>query len=252
MCQAVRRELAAVAIALLVSIAIGSVLMLCVGKSPGHVWWLMVTRTLSDKYSLGQVLYKATALVFTGLSVSVALDAGLFNIGAEGQMIAGVVACASVGAALPASTPAVIAIPLCTLVAAVAGACVGGAIGALRVFRDAHTVISSIILNAIVASVALWLGNELLFQNGTTTGPPIAPGAELPQFGFAGSAANASILLAAAAVAGVWWNRTRTTWGQALRAVGRDPLAARAAGISVNAVYLVAMLASGAFIWIGL
>ena len=70
-------------------------------------------RRRSDPYALGQVLYKATALVLTGLSVSVALDAGLFNIGAEGQVIAGVVACAVVGAALPASTPAIVAIPLC-------------------------------------------------------------------------------------------------------------------------------------------
>src|ERR1700760_2135853 len=101
--------------------------MLVAGKAPGHVWWLMVKRTLfTDTYSLGQVLYKATALVLTGLSVSVALDAGLFNIGAEGQVIAGVVTCASVGAALPTDTPAIIAIPLCTLAAAAAGALIGG------------------------------------------------------------------------------------------------------------------------------
>lgn len=246
MSPALRRELGAVTIALLVSVAIGSLMMLSVGKSPGHVWWLMVTRTLfSDTYSLGQVLYKATALALTGLSVSIALDAGLFII-PEGQVIAGVVTCASVGAALPASTPAAIAIPLCTLAAIAAGAFVGGCVGALRVWRGAHPVISSIIMNAIVASVALYIGNELLFQNGTTTGPPIASGAELPQFGFAGSAANASLILAAAAVAGVWWLRARTTWGKALLAVGRDPETARAAGISVNTVYLVALLASGA------
>ena len=168
------REAAAVAVALLASLAVGSALMLAAGKSPGHVWWLMVERTLfTDSYSLGQVLYKATALVLTGLAVSVALDAGLFNIGAEGQVTAGVVACAVVGAALPAGTPALVAIPLCILAAAAAGAAIGGAIGALRVWRGAHEVITSIMLNAIVAGIALWLGNELLFRNGTTTGPPI-------------------------------------------------------------------------------
>jgi simple sugar transport system permease protein len=240
-----RREALIVTIALLAAVAIGSSFMLFVGKAPGHVWWLMVSRVASDPYALGQVLYKATALALTGLSVSIALDAGLFNIGAEGQVIAGVVACATVGSALPAATPAIIAVPLCTLAAAAAGALVGGAIGALRVWRNAHTVISSIIFNAIVASVALWLGNELLFQNGTTTGPPIIAGAELPQLGFGGSSANAAIVLAVAAVAGVWWIRARTTWGQALIAVGRDPETARAAGISVDRVYLVTMLAAG-------
>jgi simple sugar transport system permease protein len=242
-----RSETLAVAIALLVSIAIGSALMLCAGKAPGHVWWLMVERTLfTDAYSLGQVLYKATALALTGLSVSIALDAGLFNIGAEGQVTAGVVACAAVGAALPAGTPAVIAIPACTLAAAAAGAAIGGMIGGMRAWRGAHEVITSIMLNAIVAGIALWLGNELLFQNGTTTGPPIAPGAELPQFGFGGSSANASLVLAVAAVVALWWLRARTTWGQALLAVGRDPAAARAVGISVGRVQVYAMLAAGA------
>jgi len=240
-------EAIAVAIALLVSIAIGSALMLCVGKSPGHVWLLMIERTLvSDTYSLGQVLYKATGLILTGLSVSIALDAGLFNIGAEGQVTAGVVACAAVGAALPAGTPAILALPICIAIAALAGGMVGGAIGVMRVRWNAHEVITSIMLNAIVSGVALWLGNELLFQNGTTTGPPIVVGAELPQFGFGGSSANLSLVIAIAAVVALWWLRARTTWGQALLAVGRDPAAARAVGISVGRVQLSAMIGAGA------
>ena len=240
------RELQAAAIALLASIAIGSLLMLIAGKAPGHVWWEMVTRTAGDSYRIGDVLYKATALTLTGLSVSIALDAGLFNIGAEGQVAAGVLACAVVGAALPAGTPAVLAIPACLGAAAAAGAVVGAMIGALRVARGAHEVITSIMLNRIVAGVALWIGNAMVFQGGTTTGPSIAPGAELPQLGFGGSAANASLVLAAVAVAAVWWLRSRTTWGQALRAVGRDPDAARSAGISVGRVRIYTMIGAGA------
>src|SRR5690349_7670587 len=99
-----RRELQAALIALLASVAIGSLLMLIAGKEPGHVWSSMVTRTLGDRYLLGQVLYKATGLALTGLAVSLALDAGLFNIGAEGQLTAGVLACAVVGVSLPANT----------------------------------------------------------------------------------------------------------------------------------------------------
>src|SRR5690606_15011379 len=102
-----RRELQAVAIALLASLAIGSLLMLIAGVSPGHVWWTMAARIASEPYELGQVLYKATALALCGLAVALALDAGLFNIGAEGQLTAGVLACGVLGAALPAGTPAV-------------------------------------------------------------------------------------------------------------------------------------------------
>lgn len=241
-----RRELQAAAIALLASIAIGSLLMLIVGKAPGHVWWAMITRTASDPYSLGQVLYKATALVLTGLSVSIALDAGLFNIGAEGQLTAGVLGCAMVGAALPAGTPAIVAIPICVLAAAAAGALVGGLIGALRVTRGAHEVITSIMLNAIVSGIALYLGNRVIFRGGTTRGAAIVAGAELPQLGFGGSSVNAAVVIALAGAAAVWWLRSQTTWGQAWRAVGQSPEAARTTGISVGRVQILIMTGSGA------
>ncbi|NVB83095.1 MAG: ABC transporter permease [Kofleriaceae bacterium] len=241
-----RRELQAAVIALLVSLAIGSILMLVAGKAPGTVWWAMVTRTATDPYAMGQVLYKATALMLTGLAVSIALDAGLFNIGGEAQLTAGVLACSSVGAALPAGTPAVVAIPVCVLAAAAAGAAIGATIGALRALRDAHEVITSIMLNAIVAGVALWLGNAVLFEGGTTRGAAIAPGAELPQLGLGGSSANAALVISLAAIVAVWLLRSRTTWGQAWLAVGRDPAAARSVGISVPRVQILVMTGAGA------
>jgi simple sugar transport system permease protein len=235
-----------VVIALLASIAIGSVLMLIAGKAPGAVWWTMLSRTASEPYAIGQVLYKATALMLTGLAVSIALDAGLFNIGGEAQLGAGVIACAVTGTALPAGTPAVIAILLCTLAAAAAGAVIGAIIGVLRVTRGAHEIITSIMLNAIVAGVALWLGNATLFEGGSTRGAPIAPGAQLPQLGFGGSAANASLFLAIAIVGFVWFLRARTTWGRAWLAVGSNPEAARSVGISVGRVQILVMTGAGA------
>jgi len=241
-----KRELHTVAFALLVTIAVGSLLMMIAGKQPGHIWLQMITRTWSSSYAMGDVLYKATAIVLTGLSVSIALDAGLFNLGVEGQLTAGVLACAVVGAALPAGTPAIVAIPLCTLAAAGAGGLIGGVIGVLRVTRDAHEVITSFMFNAIVVGISLWIGNAVLFQNGTTTGPAIVPGAELPQLGIGGSSANVSVAFAIGAVVAIGLLRTRTTWGHALRAVGRDPAAARAVGISVGRVQIVVMIGAGA------
>jgi simple sugar transport system permease protein len=240
-----RRELQAAAIALLASMAAGSVLMLIAGKSPAHVWWAMLTRTASDPYLFGQLLYRATGLALTGLGVAIALEAGLFNIGAEGQVTAGVLVCGIVGAALPAGTPSVVAIPVCLLAAAAAGGAIGGAIGGLRVWRGAHEVITSIMLNRVIAGVALYLGNRFVFRNGTTTGAAIAPGAELPLLGLGGSPVNASIVLAALAIAGMWWLRSRTTWGVAWRAVGQSPEAARATGIASGKVSVLVMIGSG-------
>ena len=233
-------------IALLASMAVGSILMLVIGASPGHVWWQMVTRVLGSEYQLGQVLYKATGLALTGLAVSIALDAGLFNIGGEAQLGAGIFACALVGTALPAGTPAILAIPLCTLAAAAAGGLVGGAIGVLRAKRGAHEVITSIMFNAIVAGVVLVEGSAHIFQGGTTTGPTIVAGAQLPRLPLGGSAANCGLFVAIGAVALVWWLRARTTWGQAWLAVGRDPDAARHVGISVERVQILVMAGAGA------
>ncbi|MEO8701772.1 MAG: ABC transporter permease [Kofleriaceae bacterium] len=241
-----RRELQAAAIALLVSVAIGSLLMLVVGVSPGRVWWAMAERTLGDPSLLGQVIYKATGIALCGLAVALALDAGLFNIGAEGQLVAGVLACSTVGSALPAGTPAIVAIPACVLAAAAAGALIGGVIGVLRAKRGAHEVITSIMLNALVSGITLWIGNEVLFQGGSTRGTAIAPGAELPRLGLGGSAANTALVIAVIAVVVMWWLRTRTTWGTAWRAVGQNAAAAKSVGISVERVQILAMIGSGA------
>jgi simple sugar transport system permease protein len=242
----VRRELEAAVIAVLVAVAIGSVLMLVVGKSPGHVWSQMVMHVFSESYWFGYMLYRATALALTGLAVAIALDAGMFNIGAEGQLTAGVVACAVIGTSLPEGTPALVAVPVCLLGAALAGGTVGAMIGYMRVARGAHEVITSIMLNAIVAGLALYLGNVALFQGGTTTGVTIAPGAQLPALGLAGSSANVALIISVLAIAGMWWLRARTTWGMAWLAVGRDPDAARSVGINVGRVRVLAMAGSGA------
>lgn len=243
---AATRELEAALISLLATIAIGSALMLVYGVAPAGVWLAMLDEITRDPYSMGQMLYKATGLVLCGLSVALALDAGLFNIGAEGQMTAGVLTCAVFGAALPADTPAFLAIPLCLAAAAAGGAAVGALIGVLRAKRNAHEVITSIMLNYIVAGVALWIGNAVLFRGGTTRGGQIAEGARLADLGLAGSAANYSLVIAIAMVALLAWLRSRTTWGQAWRAVGRDPEAARSVGISVDRVQIMVMTGAGA------
>ncbi|CAN5798463.1 ABC transporter permease [soil metagenome] len=236
----------AVIVSLLISMAIGSVLMLLAGKSPAYVWSEMALRTFGDPYPLGQMLYKTTGLIFTGLAVSLALDVGLFNIGVEGQMTAGVLGASLVGAALPPSMPTIIAVPLCLLAAAAFGGAVGYATGILRVYRGAHEVITGFMLNSIIAGVALWLGNEFLFQNGSTRGATIISGAQLPQLCFGGSAVNASLFLAILVAIAMWWIRSKTTWVRAWRAVGSEPTTARTVGIDVPRTQILVMVGSAA------
>jgi simple sugar transport system permease protein len=130
--------------------------------------------------------------------------------------------------------------------AAIAGGAIGALTGALRAYRGAHEVIVSIMLNFVVAGVALWIGNTWLFEHGTTAGPAIASGAELPRFGIAGSSVNTATVLAAIAVAATWWLFARSKTGATWRWVGQGPRAAATAGVNVARAYVLAMAASGA------
>src|SRR5205814_7717897 len=84
-------------VALLVAVLVGDLLILSFGQSPAAVYRQLLEGTWGNAYGFGQVLYKATTLMFTGLSVALALRAGLFNIGAESQLAAGGFAAALVG-----------------------------------------------------------------------------------------------------------------------------------------------------------
>src|SRR6185503_8190554 len=140
-------------VALLVAAIVGDALILSFGQNPGTVYRLLLEGTWGNAYGLGQVLYKATTLTFTGLAVAVGLRAGLFNIGAESQLAAGGFVAALVGLVLPAGFPALVTLPVYLLAAALGGGIVGGIPGALKAKFGAHEVITTIMLNFIVLAL---------------------------------------------------------------------------------------------------
>ncbi|XXF76570.1 ABC transporter permease [Myxococcaceae bacterium GXIMD 01537] len=203
---------------------------------------------------LGEAAIKAALLIFTGLSVAVAFQVGLFNIGAQGQMILGALAAALVGAHV--ALPAALHLPLALLAAAVAGAGWALLAALLKVMRGVHEVISTIMLNWVAVSlVDNWLVVGPLRaraegQASTVGTPEILASAQLPRLLGDVSRLNAGFLLAlvAAVGVGVWLARTRQ--GFETRAVGLGAEAARAAGIPVRSRVLGAMAQAGA--WAGL
>src|SRR3978361_856577 len=116
-------------VALLVAAIVGDILILSFGQNPGTVYRLLLEGTWGNAYGLGQVLYKATTLTFTGLAVAVGLRAGLFNIGAESQLAAGGFVAALVGLILPSGLPAILTLPVYLVAAAIGGGSVGGGPG---------------------------------------------------------------------------------------------------------------------------
>ncbi len=242
----IRREAQIIAVALLVAIIAGALLIILVGESPARIYLLLLSRTWGDAYGFGQVLFKSTPLIFTGLSVALAFHVGLFNIGAEGQMVVGSFATALLGASLPGATPSVVAVPLCLGAGIIAGGALGAIPGVLKARYGAHEVINTIMLNFIAAALVLWAGNECFFVAESTRTEAIIDGARLSQLGYQGSSANTSFILALYAAGAVHIFLTRTRRGFEWRAVGLSPKAAENAGINVRATIIGGMTVSGA------
>ena len=242
-------------VALAIAAVVGDLLILSFGEAPSTVFRLLVEGTWGNAYGIGQVLYKTTTLACTGLAFALAGRAGLFNVGAEGQLAAGGFGAAVLGMMLPVGTPALIAVPLCLLAAMLVGAGVGAVPGALRAKFGASEVIVTIMLNFIVLAFLNWIVSAKLHVPETLHTPPIVAGM-MPRFAdsfaaFRGSAANFTIVFAVLAAVASWWYLFRTRSGYAVRAVGLQPDAAEYGGVRVPRVLLVTMCLSGALAGLG-
>jgi general nucleoside transport system permease protein len=225
-----------------------------------HVWfwWNTAADIAAPHYSqaannLAQTLLYATTLVLTGLSVAFAFRCGLFNIGGQGQYLAGAITGVYVGSRfLGMSGPLHIIVTI--VVASLAGAFMGAIAGFLKATVGAHEVITTIMLNWIVT----WVG-EYLFgiggpvQNHTSpTVPksdPVATNAHLSVWWgnpFL-QGLHIGFFIAIAALIVFWLVLNRTTLGYEIRAVGFNPDAARYGGISVARNYVTAMAIAGTF-----
>ncbi|HEY6866733.1 MAG TPA: ABC transporter permease, partial [Candidatus Eisenbacteria bacterium] len=218
------------------------------------IYALMLRESLGTGYGLGQTLFRATPLVFTGLAVALGFRAGLFNIGAEGQMTLGGFAAAMTGATL-AGWPAPLLLPACLLAAAAAGGAWGALPGALKARFGAHEVINTIMLNFIAFALVAWLGRSV-YEPATVRTATIGAGAELPRLERAwgalrGSPANAGLLLALLAAVAVGALLFRTRRGYELRAVGLNAPAAEYGGIAIGGTQTLAMALSGAVAGLG-
>lgn len=199
---------------------------------------------------LGESGTKAALLLFTGLSVAVAFRVGLFNIGAQGQLMVGALASAVVGAQV--QLPGPIHLFACLSAAALGGGLYALVPAWLKLHRGVHEVISTIMLNWVaVALIENWLvvgplrahasGDHSI--SGTAQ---IQPTAQLPRVFAELSRLNLGLGLALIAAFGTWLFFTRWRRGYEWRAVGLNREAARSAGIDTHRTVFEAMLLSGA------
>ena len=198
-------------------------------------------------FAFSEMLTRATPLIFTGLAVTLAFRARLWNIGAEGQLYLGALAAVAVGSGL-IDAPAFILIPLIILVGCCAGA-VGMAIPTVLKTRfGADEVVITLLLNFIIIIFVQYMLEGLLKDPmglGWPQSSPILDQGMLPRL-IDRMRVHSGLLIALAFAIVAQFMLVRSTWGFKLRAVGENTSAARHSGIRVNRTLLTAALVSGA------
>ncbi|HEY9843128.1 MAG TPA: ABC transporter permease [Candidatus Obscuribacterales bacterium] len=241
---------------MLVVMLCASLLILAYGQSPRAVYSALVTGTLMNPFGLGQMLYKTTPLLFAGLSVALAFRAGLFNVGAEGQVAMGGFCAAIAGMLLPASTPMVIAIPVVLLAAFAGGALIGLIPGCLKAYAGAHEVITTIMLNFIVMALLNYLLISFFRVPETLHTPPIVEGARMMKLSTVmpalhGSGVSLALFGALIMSLLVWYLFEKTKLGYEWRAIGHNPLAAETAGMPIKIRQVLAFAVAGGIAGLG-
>ena len=220
--------------------------------------------------SIGNMLFRATPLIMTGLSVALAFKTGLFNIGAPGQYLMGTLATLYVALGIPAGVmPDWLLWLLALLAGMLAGAIWGAIPGALKAYLNINEVLACIMTNWIAANLVTWLFDISSFKNiveGTKTGYIYkttygltevdgvmtyvdGQGIATAKLGlnklFAGSQINGGIIVAIILAVAVYILISRTTLGYELKACGANRHAARYAGIRDKRNIVLAMALSG-------
>lgn len=235
-------------VALLLAFLIGAALIRLQGVNPWYAYRTLFGSALLTPDGLLRTLQKATPLVLSGLAVAVALRVGLFNIGAQGQLLWGAIAAAFIGVRL-AGMPAVVIVPAALLAGVLAGAAWAAIAGLLKATRGVHEVISTIMLNSIAAGIIDYLVSGPLMAPGQVIpkSAPVAPQARLHDLGVV----PVGFLLAIALAALVAWVLARTTTGFRFDVVGKNRAAAQYAGIGIPGVVVGAMALSGGLAGLG-
>jgi simple sugar transport system permease protein len=231
-------------LAALGALALLTALLAVLGYAPGPALEALASGAFGSRGAWTATLLKTCPLLLTGLAVALSFRAGVWNIGAEGQLYAGALVATAVATRIASDAPALVLVPFVALAGAAGGAALAGIAGILRATRGVSEVITTILLNFVaIQAVALAVHGPL--QEAGASYPqsdalPVA--ALLPAWGRIHAGVVCAGVLAVLAQVLVF----RTALGFRLRAVGLSPLAARFAGISPERHGVVAIALAGA------
>ncbi|MDH3753100.1 MAG: ABC transporter permease [Acidimicrobiia bacterium] len=239
--------------AILLSFIVGGILIALIGVNPFEAYWALLRGMFGSKDNIAASVARSVPFMGSALALAFAFRAGLFNIGAEGQLLVGGVTAAWVGTwAWMTDTPAIIAIPIILLAGAFGGFMWGWVPGILRAKTGAHEVISTIMLNSIALFLVRWIVNSrdpVILRDLEASVPrteAISDTAELPTIIDSQPPLHWGLFVMLGVCFLIAFVLKRTTFGFETITVGTNPHAARYAGMSVDRIIILAMAISGA------
>ncbi len=217
---------------LIIGLAVSCLLALLFKENPLHVLKILVTSSFNSKFDLGLTLFYTTCLIFSALAFAIPIKAGVFHIGAEGQIIFSAVMAAYLGNILQFDTISSVAILI--VLTLLSGFTAAYVIALLKVYRQAHEVVVAIMLNFILSAFATWLTINRL-QNPESQNPEtkmIQPAFQFLKNDFLKNYFDQApvslfILLAVVICFILFILEKKTLWGAQVAAYGANPLAAR-------------------------
>ena len=235
-------------LSLLISVAlaflVGAGIMLLCGYDPVQCYAALFKGALGKPRALGNTLAKTATLCLTGLAMSVAAKAGIFNVGGEGQLYFGGLAAAIVGARL-AGAPAWVVIACSLLAAVIAGGAYAWIPGMLKVKLKVNEVVTTILLNSAAIYFCGYLTNGPLqtAERGISSGTDSVAASFSPLIKL--SNLNGSVFIAAGAALVIWYLMTRSTVGFEMKITGTNERFARYGGIRADRLMMAGMVISG-------
>lgn len=232
--------------AVVIGLVISGLLLLFIKVNPLDVCGQALGKIVTDQYNLGEILVKATPLIFTSLAFAFTYNANLFNIGAQGQFTMGAIIAVALSLGLQDSLPTWLLLLLVLLGSFAGGAAVGGLIGGAKAKFHANEFLVSMMSTYVITNFMDYLLRTSLQETKAEymQTDAISSSAYLPNI-IPGTRVHLGFLIAVAAAVAVWILLNKTQLGFQIRAVGKNADASRLGGISSGKIYVISFMIAG-------
>ena len=232
--------------AVVIGLVISGLLLLFMKVNPLDVCGQALGKIVTDQYNLGEILVKATPLIFTSLAFAFTYNANLFNIGAQGQFTMGAIIAVALSLGLQDSLPTWLLHLLVLLGSFAGGAAVGGLIGGAKAKFHANEFLVSMMSTYVITNFMDYLLRTSLQETKAEymQTDAISSSAYLPNI-IPGTRVHLGFLIAVAAAVAAWILLNKTQLGFQIRAVGKNADASRLGGISSGKIYVISFMIAG-------